>query len=179
MSEPDDFSGIATLVVDDGNGASDTGTTTVTFLNLPPTVDAGPDQTVGDGSPVNLAPETFSDPGILDTHTAVIDWGDGTVEAGAVLEIDGSGAITGSHVYDIDGGGQYAGTEFFSVSITVTDDDGGSDSDTLIIEVVSSPEGGGGPAVLEGSLIALSTLFAIIWALRWGRWSPGGLSRRK
>ena len=42
--------------------------------------DAGPDQQVGACDPVHLPPATFTDVGVLDTHTASIDWGDGTVE---------------------------------------------------------------------------------------------------
>ena len=41
----------------------------------------------------------FSDPGTLDTHWAVWDWGDGTTTAGIVNELNGSGSIAGSHVY--------------------------------------------------------------------------------
>jgi hypothetical protein len=137
ISEPDDFVGTATLIVDDGNGATDSDTASVTFLNVAPSVNAGADQTVSDGDTVSLDPATFSDPGILDTHTATIDWGDGTVESGAVSEANGSGTVSGSHVYSIDGGIQYGGTQFFTVTVTVTDDDGGSGSDTFIVEVVS------------------------------------------
>ena len=138
ITKDDDFAGTATLIVDDGNGGTDSDTASVTFLNVAPSVSAGADQTVNDGDTVTLDPATFTDPGILDTHTATIDWGDGTVESGAVSEASGSGTVSGSHVYSIDGGIQYGGTQFFTVTVTVTDDDGGNGSDTLVVEVVSA-----------------------------------------
>ncbi len=69
---------------------------------------------------------TFEDPGILDTHTSVIDWGDGTVEPAVVTQGSGSGTLTGSHKYTYSG--------FYDIRVTVTDDDGASDSEgTLAI----------------------------------------------
>ena len=113
-----------TLEVTDDDGATDTATTTVTVNNVAPTVDAGADQTANEGDTVSLDPATFTDPGTADTHTATIDWGDGTpVEAGTV----GAGTVDGSHTYTA------AGT--YTVTVTVTDDDGGVDSDTFTVTV--------------------------------------------
>ena len=85
------------------------GTLTVTVGNELPTLDAGDDLTVGEGSVVDLASATFNDLGTLDTHTATINWGDGTAtEAGLVTEAPFGppgdtagmdGTIDGSHVY--------------------------------------------------------------------------------
>jgi hypothetical protein len=50
-----------------------------------------------------LTSATFTDVGILDTHTAVWYWGDGTNSAGVITESGGSGSVTGSHVYAADG----------------------------------------------------------------------------
>ncbi|WP_291986182.1 PA14 domain-containing protein [Luteitalea sp.] len=58
----------------------------------------------------------YADPGILDTHTAVIDWGDGTREAGVVIPGGGDNLAGGQHVYADDGE--------YSVTVTVIDDDG-------------------------------------------------------
>jgi hypothetical protein len=68
---------------------------------------------------------TFTDPGPDDTHTALIDWGDGVVEAGVVDQ--NAGTVTGSHVYDEIG--------VYIITVEVIDDDGGSGSDTLTILV--------------------------------------------
>ncbi len=51
----------------------------------------------------------FTDP--YDTHTAVIDWGDGSTSDGVVDEAAGS--VTGSH--------QYATNGFYTVTVTLTD----------------------------------------------------------
>jgi hypothetical protein len=95
-----------------------------------PTVVAGVDQTADEGELVSLDPATFNDLGTLDTHTATIDWGDGSpIEAGIVTEspfgppgdVNGmDGTVSGSHIYGDDGA--------FTVTIIVTDDDGGSNS---------------------------------------------------
>ncbi len=50
----------------------------VVISNVAPTVDAGPDQTVNQADTV-MVDATFTDPGVQDTHTATIDWGDGTI----------------------------------------------------------------------------------------------------
>jgi hypothetical protein len=42
---------------------------------------------------------SFADPGVKDTHTCSIDWGDGSTTAGAVAERSGKGTCTGSHAY--------------------------------------------------------------------------------
>ena len=72
------------------------------------------------------ASATFSDADLLDTHTATIDWGDGTVPTdGVVVEADGSGTVSGTHAY-MDAG-------VYTVTITVTD---GFGEDTSTAEVI-------------------------------------------
>jgi predicted secreted protein len=125
---PEDGSFTVAVRVTDSDGSSDIATLAVVVDNAPPVVEAGPDQTsVLVGDPVLLAPATFTDAGVLDTHTASIDWGDGTVESGTVAETDGSGTVGGSHAYAA------AGT--YVVTVTVTDDEGASGSDALSIQV--------------------------------------------
>jgi PKD repeat protein len=52
---------------------------------------------------------------VLDTHTAVWDWGNGVTSSGAVTEINGSGSVTGSHAYTTPG--------VYTLKLTVTDKD--------------------------------------------------------
>ncbi len=118
--------------VNDPGGLSASDETSVNVINVPPTVEAGPDQSAYEWDVVHLAPATFTDPGIPDTHTATINWGDGSaLEAGVVSESDGSGAVAGSHAYDIPG--------TYVVEVCVTDDDGGRGCDTLTVEVMVRP----------------------------------------
>jgi PKD repeat protein len=116
---------VTVTVTDDDGGAGD-GTLAVTVNNLAPVVEAGDDQTADEGdtgNPVAVS-ATFTDPGTLDTHTATIDWGDGT----AVDTVDpATSPVAGSHVYADNGD--------YTVTVTVTDDDGDSGSDTLTVTV--------------------------------------------
>ncbi len=74
----DDFS----FVVNDGLEDSDEAFISITVDPIPntsPNVVAGNNQTVPEGTAVNLDPATFSDPDSGDSHSATINWGDGTI----------------------------------------------------------------------------------------------------
>src|SRR5262249_51183712 len=77
-------------------------------VSPPPTLEAGPHVTAFAGDAILLNPATFTDPAILESHTATINWGDGTVEAGTVAEKNGNGTVAGSHTYP--GEGTYTAT---------------------------------------------------------------------
>jgi PKD repeat protein/cytolysin (calcineurin-like family phosphatase) len=132
-------SGVYTVSVTatDGYGGAATRSFEVNIDNLAPTVDAGPNQTVNEGQAVSLAPATFNDKGTLDTHTAAINWGDGSpVEFGVVSETPfgppGSsagmdGRVNDSHVYADNGS--------YTVQVCVSDDDGGVGCDAFFVTV--------------------------------------------
>jgi hypothetical protein len=108
---------VTVTVTDDDTGAG-SDSLTVTVNNVPPEV--GDISVSADTVPVNNEIDTsadFTDPGVLDTHTAVWDWGDGSTSEGDVSEADGSGSVTGSHAYTTPG--------LYTVTLTVTDKDGG------------------------------------------------------
>lgn len=141
------------LFVDSHAGTSDTVTLSVPILDVSATVNAGSDQSVNEGDLVSLDPATFTDPGILDTHTATIDWGDGTVDVGVVTEAAGSGTVDGSHAYGDNG--------VYTVEVEVCESTScGSDSLTVTVaNVAPTTEAGVDQTVNEGDNVSLAASF--------------------
>jgi hypothetical protein len=69
----------------------------------------------------------FADPGRLDTHTATINWGDGTQTTATVAERSGVGLAGGAHSYQSKGS--------YAIKITIRDDDGASTQTVLVVSV--------------------------------------------
>ncbi len=129
VSFPDEGTYTITLQISDSDGAMMTDSTVVNVANAPPDVDAGgnlPSIFVGDS--VNFNQTTFTDFGSLDTHTATIDWGDGT-ELETVPTQNGQVKAT----Y------QYGKSGNFMITVCVTDNDGGKGCDSIFIEVKDIP----------------------------------------
>ncbi len=128
--------GVYTVEVCVADGASiGCNSSTVTVLNVAPTVG----QIIAPLDPVQvgIVVDTgagFTDPGVLDTHMALWEWGDGSTSAGAVNETLGSGTAAGSHTYTAPG--------VYTIKVTVMDKDGGSGYSMFQYIVVYDPEGG-------------------------------------
>lgn len=99
---PDDGSYTIALRLTDSIGNFDIAATTVEIANVAPVVNAGPNQFVLEGELVALAPATFIDPGIFDTHEAVVDWGDGSGLQPATID-QANMTVSASHTYADDG----------------------------------------------------------------------------
>jgi len=120
-----------TVTVTDKDGAPASASSIVTVSNIPPVVDAGSDISVTEDNPSVEITASFTDMGIKDTHTATIDWGDGTpIEEGKLTESDGKGKVAGRHLYLADDGN-------YTVTVAVTDDNGDEAKDTNIVTVLN------------------------------------------
>ena len=98
-------------------------TVTVIVSNVAPNVVLPADRTVDAGASTSVT-VTFTDPGLNDTHTAVIEWGDDSADttvdpATSPFELAHTFTAAGPHV----------------VEACVTDDDGGVDCDSMIVTV--------------------------------------------
>jgi Leucine-rich repeat (LRR) protein len=132
---------VALRVTDSYGAQSDIATSEANVHNVAPVVGeiTAPVDPVEVYTPVD-ANACFTDSGVLDTHTAVWHWGDGSQcdtssdPDCAVTESAGSGCVSGSHAYTTPG--------VYTVELTVTDKDGGSDQSVFQFVVVYDPEGG-------------------------------------
>ncbi len=137
---PDDegsFAVTLTAVDDGGNGASVTAT--ITGTNVDPK--ASLSWTFSGIVLLPLTPITFdggfTDVGALDTHTATLDYGDGSPLDTTPYGASGQGGNPDTYAFAAPG--------TYSVTYTVTDDDGGSASVTVKVTVQT-------PAVALGAI---------------------------
>ncbi|MCX7891791.1 MAG: Ig-like domain-containing protein [Burkholderiales bacterium] len=124
----------------------------ITVTNVAPALTAAQAGSAREGELLDFIVATFTDPGTADTHTATIDWGDGTVTAGVIVAAGGAGTVRGTHVYGDNG--------LYVVTVTVTDDDSASASATFSLEVANAAPVIADQAdleVTEGALVFLGT----------------------
>lgn len=124
-----------TVSVTDNQGATGAGTAIITVNNIPPTVGVITAPT----NPVRVNTATtvsanFTDPGVLDTHTAIWNWGDSTTSTGVVTESNGSGSVSGIHNYTVAG--------VYAISLIVTDNNGASGNSSYNSIIVYDPSSG-------------------------------------
>ncbi len=103
-----------TVTVADLQGATAVTTTTVTVTNVPPVLSALPDQALDLGQSLTMT-ATLTDPGVLDSHTVVVQWDDATSQT--ILLAPGQMALTTTYLYATPG--------TYTVTVDVADDDGG------------------------------------------------------
>lgn len=108
---------IVIITAKDSENVEDTTTFRLIVNNVAPVVDAGEDQTSIAGNTVNFK-GSFTDAGILDTHTVEWDFGDGSKI---------TGTLTPSHTF--------YNEDTYTVTLKVKDKDGGTEEDTLVVVV--------------------------------------------
>ncbi|MEJ2737712.1 MAG: PKD domain-containing protein, partial [Anaerolineae bacterium] len=111
-----EYTVILTVTDEDGDVGHDS--LVVTVDNVAPTVDAGSDQKVQPGEPISFS-GGFTDPGTNDTWTIEWDLGDGTII---------NDTLTFDYAYEDPG--------IYTVTLTITDDDGGVGTDIVEIMVM-------------------------------------------
>jgi PKD repeat protein len=146
----EDLHQIVVTIADD-DGASSLARD-VSVSNLAPAIIT----VTGPSGPVLLAEAAsvtvaFADPGALDTHSCRFAWGEEDADTIVDASAEGTGSCLASHTY--------SSTGVYSVTVTVTDDDGGASTATLNYIVVYSPEfgfitGGGWIDSPQGALSA-------------------------
>jgi hypothetical protein len=144
-----------TVTVSDGT-ASGSDTATVTVNNVVPSVNAGSDATINEGSTFTSS-GSFTDPG-ADTWTATVNYGDGS--GSQALTLTGK-TFSLSHVYSEAG--------IYTVTVTVGDGTAsGSDTAAATVNnVAPTVDAGAGGIAAEGSTLASSGSFTDPGADTW------------
>jgi hypothetical protein len=117
---------------------------------------------------------SFTDAGWLDTHTAVVDWGDGQTTQAVVNEMNEPPQATGTYSAEH----SYSAMGPFNITVTVTDKDGGTGTASTQVQVGLSPQ-------MPGTLLAADELTfyrltgttpgtwgSAQWQWRWGQGNP-------
>jgi len=126
----------------DPGGLSAVSSATVNVTNVAPTVSASfGASSVGCGANNATLNVSFTDPGTADTHTAVINWGDGDTQN----VNPATSPFSRSHTY--------AAAGAYTATVTVTDDDGGPGTTTAGIIVKLNTSGFLQPINADGTSV--------------------------
>jgi hypothetical protein len=138
----DPASGVFTWTPTEGPGASPSSVTVqvtdgvvttsetiaITVLNVAPTVSLIPATNVQEGVSASYSLQ-FQDPGMLDTHTIQINWGDGSAVETITSAVNAAGGVTIPRPHTYADGGTY------SIAVTVADDEGAVGTASAVVVV--------------------------------------------
>ena len=128
--------------VTDSRNLSTVSSTTVTVANVDPTATASFSASRVDCGASNASlTVSFTDPGTEDTHSVVINWGDGSSET----INSATSPISRAHTYALAGS--------YVASVTVSDDDGGSDTRNASVSVNYNTSGFLNPLQADGTSV--------------------------
>ena len=162
-----------TVTVTDDDTGFDIGTATVVVGNVAPVITVTGDSINENG--VATVSGTITDPGMLDTFTVTIDWGDG---ASADYSYPaGSTTFSETHQY-LDDNPTNTSVDSYTVTVTVTDDDTGSVSETTVVQVsnvdpvvTAGPDKSvalGYPVTITSAVSDVGTLDTFTASVDWG-----------
>jgi PKD repeat protein len=160
---------VVTVTITDPDGKAASDTLTVTVNNVAPGLTVVPDQIAGRGvllSITNIG--QYTDPGFdnannvggetTERFTFAVDWGDGSeVDSGAAT-IDGPGSAGVLTSGSFDGQHAYTNGGIYTVTVTISDDDGGTTSDSFTVYIGPTLTTGGSQVILEGSVLVVSNI---------------------
>jgi uncharacterized delta-60 repeat protein len=147
-----------TVVVTDDDGTSGTASFNVTVKDVTPTITAGGNLTLNEGDGFGRN-GYFSDPS-GDTWTGTVNYGDGSGNQSLTLNADKTFNI--GHVYRDEGS--------YTVTVTVTDDEGVSGTGTFTVtanNVVPTVSAGGNTTINEGDTLSRAGSFTDPGADTW------------
>ena len=128
------------LKVSDEDGGSKTVEQTITVANVAPTLVLQPVLSIVENGVATLT-GTISDPGVLDTFTLDVNWGD-LLSPNNVQQYTFDPSATGSQTFTLthrylDDNPSDTPRDTYTISATVTDDDSGSVSEDTTVEVTN------------------------------------------
>jgi hypothetical protein len=156
-----------TISLKDDDGATANGIFHVVVGNAPPVVNTDVAvEPITEGGTLTLPSTPFTDPGTLDTHTATIDWGDGSAaQAAAVTETTSGppGSTDGMSGTVASSSHKFLQNGTYTVSVNVKDKDGAVGVGTYevtVLDAAPTVQKVDDQTVNEGQTLTIGTTFA-------------------
>ena len=142
-----------TVTVSDQENLSGSSQGTITVSDAPPSVEIGASAMTIDTGTTTMTMAVITD-GLGETHTAQINWGDGSVESVPVQ----NRAIGGEHTYTVPG--------TYTAIFTVTDSQGVQGTDSIVFTVIGPNSSIKIPAANKWTLLFAALLIGSVFIFR-------------